>query len=827
MTTKLIIEREELNTIILAGLKTAEFDFLDDLLETWLDKYPSDLDVLFQHALLFHRQLKDQESCEILQKIIIADPEYLPAYDLFIQLNVKADSKALNSAIHVLSGRLETIDDIYPWAVTLRAVRQSIRKREFVQGERLLRKIIVSEEQNLLAVVEHCRLSNLVDENLTLLQLTEIYHKRWPNCIQIDLFRAKALYEAGREAEAVSLLHTCVSRDPAGIVSRRLWGSQHEFLSLWPKSRSIELDMQIPASIAVALDWNQLPAGEISPYASKQAVRAEEGTRQAPEKTHHDSPSRKKGQPDAPVYVILSTRMGLEAKYGQKTADVIIQKMGELGEVLGKKPKWQAAVFLPDDFSVMEKFGLSQISAIDPWKIKLALADLDKWFRQRSKIIGALVIIGCHEVVPFHRLPNPTDDSDEFVFSDNPYATTTSNYLLPEWPVGRMPGEKGNDAGLVLEQLRHVIEFHKSAQSNQSLLGQAFSVLTGRMAPEQLFQEVFKKPHDFGYSAAVWRRASLAVFRPIGNGSDLRVSPEFEAETIDVENLLKAKCAYFNLHGLASTPDWYGQRDYSEPVKGPDFPVAISTRNIPNSRNNIDLIISEACYGGFINDKTIDDSMALKLISIGSQGLVASTCISYGSVYTPLIGADLLSFIIWKYTREGYSFGEAFLQAKIGLINVMTQRQGYLDGEDQKTLLSFVFYGDPLGCLEPNITYEKKISRDGSMRDIQTVSDQDGTLAKVPRISKERTLNLNSLLNSYLPSLDNASMKIREHRIKLNKVLQSAPGVKSGPGSPDDFTIRTQVMYSQKTSVAHTVHEQFARVTLDENGKVIKLAVSR
>jgi len=34
-------------------------------------------------------------------------------------------------------------------------------------------------------------------------------------------------------------------------------------------------------------------------------------------------------------------------------------------------------------------------------------------------------------------------------------------------------------------------------------------------------------------------------------------------------------------------------------------------------------------------------------------------------------------------------------------------------------------------------------------------------------------------------------------------------------------------MYSQKTKVAHNTHEQFARVTLDENGKIIKLAVSR
>ena len=339
-------------------------------------------------------------------------------------------------------------------------------------------------------------------------------------------------------------------------------------------------------------------------------------------------------------------------------------------------------------------------------------------------------------------------------------------------------------------------------------------------------RDLFSKPKDFGYSAAVWRRSSLAAFRPIGTGSELRVSPEFDSDTIDIDNLMKAKCAYFNLHGMDSTPEWYGQKDYSENVGGPDFPVAISANDIPSITNNIDLIVSEACYGGYIIDKTIDESMALKLISIGSQGLVASTCIAYGSVYTPLIGADLLAFIVWKYTNDGYSFGEAMMQAKIGLIDVMNQRQGYLDGEDQKTLLSFVLYGDPLGYLEPNIYLDKMPKRNGSGVEVKAVSDQDGTLAKSSRIPQDVSANLNEVLKSYLPGLDNASMKVREHKIRVSKIINSPSGRKTSE-LEETLTQRTQIMYSQKTKVSHHTHEQFARVTLDEGGKVIKLAVSR
>ena len=201
--------------------------------------------------------------------------------------------------------------------------------------------------------------------------------------------------------------------------------------------------------------------------------------------------------------------------------------------------------------------------------------------------------------------------------------------------------------------------------------------------------------------------------------------------------------------------------------------------NIPNITNNVDLIVSEACYGGYILDKTIDDFHGAEIDLNWQPGIgVASTCIAYGSVYTPLIGADLFSFIMWKYTKDGYPFGEAFMKAKIGLVNVMTERQGYLDGEDQKTLLSFVLYGDPLGCLEETIYPEKSLPRDGHLMEIKTVSDQDGSLAKAPRISKDTAASLNTLLSSYMPGLDNASMKVREHQIRVKKVIHTSGGEK-------------------------------------------------
>ncbi len=290
---------------------------------------------------------------------------------------------------------------------------------------------------------------------------------------------------------------------------------------------------------------------------------------------------------------------------------------------------------------------------------------------------------------------------------------------------------------------------------------------------------------------------------------------------------MKAKCAYFNLHGLSNTSEWYGQRDFSEVSTKPDFPVAISANKLSQLTNNIDLVFTEACYGGYVVDKTIDDSIALKLISIGSQGFVGSTCISYGSVFTPLIGGDLLGFIFWKFIKDGCSFGESLLQAKIGLVKVMKQRQGYLDGEDQKTLQSFVLYGDPLGLLEPNNYLEKSREDAHSEKDIKLVSDQDGYFTTSPGVSEKVTSDLQELLQSYIPGLENAEIKIKKHKINISKMINNETNQTGKIGSNLEYKTFTQISYNKSIVSEKRKHTQYARITMDDRGKIIKLAVSR
>jgi tetratricopeptide (TPR) repeat protein len=811
---------DKYNQIYRSGLRNGEIYFLDNLIDSWLKKYPNDIQSNIIKAEIDFRNKNDQEAKRGIQSILEGDPENLECYELLANQSEKTD-KYLHSVIYVLTGKIDDMGKIYPWATTLRAVKNEIKRNQIKNAEKLLKSAIAEDPNNILIAFEHFRISLKLQNLESNSQLVEIYHQRWQKCILFKIWLAMVKMNSGDETEAVVLLHSCVQSDPGGVVVRRLLGGDHEYLSIWPKDRAIYFDQQIPTSIAVSLDWNRLNSGDKIKKKLK-GISAGKGdnSQQLKQKyilqTLNDTKL-------SPVYVILSSKSGLTKKYGPKSADVIIEKLTELSNTFNKRVCWESYVFLPDDFNSMNKWGMSIVSEIDPWKIKLSMMDLNNNLEESGKEIGAVVIIGNDSVIPFHRLPNPTDDGDKEVLSDNPYSTSSSNYLLPEWSVGRLPGEKGTDPGLLINQIRNVTRFHAALIPSKNI----FSILIKRFNILKIIRDFIKKPKDFGYSAEVWRRSSIASFRPIGKGADLRISPPFDNETIDINALMKAKCAYFNLHGLSDTPEWYGQRDFNEVSPGPDFPVAISANKLSKQTNNIDLVFTEACYGGNIKDKSIDDSIALKFISIDSQGFVGSTCISYGSVFTPLIGGDLLGFIFWKYIKDGCSFGESLMQAKIGLVKVMKQRQGYLDGEDQKTLQSFVLYGDPLGYLEPDIYLEKTREDTYYEKDIRVVSDQDGNIVTSAGISESVTKDIQELLQSYIPGLENAEILVKKHKININKMINIETNENSAIDSNQEYKIFTQILYNKSVVSDKRKHTQYARVTMDDSGKIIKLAVSR
>ena len=120
-------------------------------------------------------------------------------------------------------------------------------------------------------------------------------------------------------------------------------------------------------------------------------------------------------------------------------------------------------------------------------------------------MIGALLIVGGNDIVPFHLLPNPTDDSDPHVPSDNPYATLDENYFVQQWPVGRLPDEKGKDAGYLLEQLRFLNNEYGIKKDKEEFLSATFCHTLWRFA----WLRAQHQPQNTNHweSAEVWKSA--------------------------------------------------------------------------------------------------------------------------------------------------------------------------------------------------------------------------------------------------------------------------------------------------------------------------------
>lgn len=882
--------RNQFIQMLEAALETKSFRFGRQSALAWLAIYPGDLQVNLLQARLLLGEGKNSQAIPMLDHLVRLDPEFADAYRTIAKNTYGADTvryeQAVTSLVALKEGR-PAGPAVKEWGPVLRETRHLFDRGIYTEAEPALKHILARSDVPLIGEILHLKLISLTKDVQTLHRFADLYRNRHPDCLQFNLFMADALMQMGKEPEAVNLLHKSMSMDAAGQVVERLWGKDHPYRMIWPEELSIHYDIAIPADVAARLGWNwMLPFTSTIPTNLPVVAAAEQSALQRdaeavpdidpepdPElawayetsaaqservdgrqkaasqvggkknqaargdvqhkpnlvvENEFDKLARKLKRPAIgradgryPVYVIFSTRRGLIEQYGPQTANVLNTEMHRLGSAVRRRTGWETIVFYPDDPKSVEAMGMEPVLEKDPWKLKLAVADLDKALAKKGLMIGMMLIVGGPQIVPFHELPNPTDDFDTKVTSDNPYATLDSNYFVPEWPIGRLPGTAGPDAGLILEQMRFLVAYHNRRSIGKSMEGLLSPFRALFRAFGRWFSFATEKP-NYGYTAAVWRRSSVAVFKPVGNPTHVMVSPPQISGMVPVDKLMAPELSYYNLHGVSDAGEWYGQRDPDESMPGPDYPIALSPSELHRSGHAPRVIFSEACYGGLVANKCEDDALSLKFLSLGTLAMIGSTCISYGSISTPLVAADLLGNCFWQQVKSGRTVGEALLLAKVELVREMIKRQGYLDAEDQKTLLSFVLYGDPMVNLENGVKLSKnqlRFKRHGAVKTIEERPVQkDG-----PQMVSDKVLaEVKSAVSGCLPGIETAEMRVHEE-------LGSAP-VETMKGGRISKTVKSEsryvVTFSKCVPNARHVHRHYARATI-ENGKVIKLAVSR
>ena len=512
-----------------------------------------------------------------------------------------------------------------------------------------------------------------------------------------------------------------------------------------------------------------------------------------------------------PVYVVMSTIAGLTAKYGKNNKDFIDREMRMVADTVGNRDGWNAMVFYPDEFQSNGK------SLLDPQSIRNALIRLDQTLAEKGSMIGALLIVGGHDVVPFFSLANPAMDDDLSILSDVPYSSSDPAKIIDQqWQTGRIPGDKTNDPGLLLSQLRSIQDYHLAKYNDEQLV---LKKKLGKPASRTKLVKGIKNERSFGYCAAVWQKPSVAIFRNISDSAGLLTSPATLASNFPSSRLEGADYAYFNLHGIKGQPNWYGQKDSRDLSPIPMIPVALEIKNIQPVTQTPKIVFAENCYGAEIINRSENNALSLNMLSKGTKVFIGSTAISYGAMNLPLTAADLLSYLFWKHLMTGISCGEAFRRARKNMAAEIESGHGALDAEIQKTLISFVLYGDPLYAVLENADITDRMQRAKSAKKYELLKE---------RMDSKLVIDSNMARRIYDEVKQMYEMQGVSDEFSTYTIQKQVGMAKSGDERAKiDQNHNYVIIYSKDTKMGSMLDRLITRVTVSKEGKIRKVSFSR
>jgi tetratricopeptide (TPR) repeat protein len=694
--------------------------------------------------------------------------------------------------------------------------------------------------------------------------------ERHPSCLRAKLMLADILLREGNEVAGACLLHEAQALDPSMKVARELFGGLHsDFLEMdvgiplpeglppGPEELKVLLKgygkegidveeggKEVPAGFLAEEEADQIPDVEeeaepeavieplegrpdravaeeeepvevVDPLATEEwphQLPTDEGKtepEEAPGESVEESeivviPSLREDTPSLrPMELIVTSKFRLAEKYGPDGFMRIEERLSELERATkGLEVK---RVYV-DEGRTLD--GLEPVDSTDPWAIKAFIDEIDERLRAEGKEAKFLLLVGGDDIIPFCRLPNPADDGELEVWTDNPYASRDDNFLLPQRAVGRIPDGKKED--ILLSLLDVAIEGHKEKGR-----------LTGMVAG--LIRGLRRSPSSLGLSAEIWQEASQAVFEAIGNSKGLEISPPFTDQEFLERHTQVPPLAYFNLHGVKEAAYWYGHSSSGEEF---DFPIALTPLNLAWAEVSGAVVYSEACYGAHLREGSTDSSIPLAFLAKGAKTVIGSTGMAYGSLMPPLSGADLLGRNLWLGLKRGFTIGEALLRAKLGLVEEMAERQGFLDGEDQKTILSFVLYGDP-SLTAPIVASH---SKQPSKAEISCPSVVCGMRVQDSiEVGEEVVAKVRKYLTEKAPFMAELKLKVASQSLCAKDcncgggcfLRQSPLGVKKAPPNLVFTSERLAPLPGDGTL------KQIFRVTADQGGNVLKVAISK
>ncbi len=752
------ISRTQIITLSNAAYQLNQFAESKKALITWLKTYPNDLWIRYRLAIILYKVGEYESAIRLCELITSEDPEFYEVWGLLAVLYPEGstDRSMAEFRARSLQGKEEKK------GFSLKKLFKKSAEEEDVTLE--------NDEFDILTAVNNAKLLLNDEDRTSGSRILNIYYRRWPQTIQFKLILGHILNQVKRDDEGMAVIQSAVDADVTGQVGRRIWGDANPYKNLWVEPDQLSINVEglkfapeivklaglenmeelidrstSAAPVAYEPVTDSAESGDTeTAYAEQDKPRAEEtnsnafdldeekigigftevggkglfGRNLLKKKEETVIPigqyvyRLKSGEADdrKPVYVIMSSVTNLNRKYGSNNKDFINQEMNAVAEAINNRKGWEAQVFYPDEYVAVGASGPTAEM------IHKSLVKLDASLKEKDKMIGALLIVGGDDIVPFFSLKNPTGDNDTSVPSDAPYgALDSANCYEMQWPVGRLPGDESKDSGLLLSQLRNIQNFHIMQYSKAKSADK----------PKKNAKKAAKRYGKcFGYTCAAWLTPSKIVYKTIADTNSLSVSPATTSSNFPLSSFDSCDFAYFNLHGIKGQPNWYGQKKSDDTSSGPNIPVALEISNVVNIKNTPKVVFAECCYGAETPKRTEQNCMSLHFIGKATRVFVGSTTIAYGALNSQLTAADLLGYLFWKHLLTGISCGEAFRRAKKNLATEMEQKNGGLDSEIQKTLLSFVYYGDPLYTVDEGADINDIMQRSKNARAYELLSEE-------------------------------------------------------------------------------------------------------
>lgn len=682
-----------------------------------------------------------------------------------------------------------------------------------------------------------------------------------PAALKAKLILALILLKRGAP-QGVALLHEARTADPSDAVAGPLLRQTDFHIPALEESIDLpDLDLSPPPEVKTAFTTLPSPsqgegrAGEgedgeeelpVIPWEAEEAepslnealadfqrLTMQLADRLAP--VLHKVKDPKVAASDRGSYVLVTHKDNLIAKYGEQKFALIHRKLEAITAAL-KEEGYQASLsYLTAPFPGALSHGEGASPSLEgpTQAVDQLLASI---LPLKDQTMAHVLIVGGDDIVPFHQLSNPTEDDDLLVLSDTPYATLNRDFLSLHRAVGRLPDGGSGDPSFLLASLDSMINAHLKypAGGNGGLhvLEEVRGFLQG-----QLHGGV----RSFGYTTPVWYPATMALYEAIGQARSLRTSPPVTEETVNPRWFRDTSFMLFNLHGTENSPYWYGQKDETYPPDYPLFPIALGPRNIEHGDFSGCIIFTEACYGAHIVDKDPSESLALQFLKRGASCVAGATRISYGAKEPPLWGSDLLAQRFWLYLAKGCTAGEALTRAKIDFAREVQSRQGYMDGDDQKTVLEYLLLGDPTArlSLRPSLSFQEAEA-------LQTVgpSQGEGSLHAAHHppsfFCKHRSLAQENvrppgevlvrakryLQQSFPEASDSQLHVVPRYFCPAQSFLKCSGDCRHSvekAAAPSSFFVTAHKKISTNGDYIHRV----ARLTMDQRGTILKMSISK